>query len=70
MKNKFIKITCVTMGAEFDLLVNVNEIIRLTYDVNRIEFKTPFPGGSTHIGVTQKEFDRLEKFLLGASNGE
>lgn len=64
MKNKFIKITCVSMGVEFDLIVNVNEIIRLTYDVNRLEFKTPFPSGSTHISVTQKEFDRLEKILL------
>lgn len=64
MKDKFIKITYVSMGDEFDLIVNVSEIVRLSYGVNQLEFKTPFPGGSTHVSVTQKEFDRLEKILL------
>lgn len=64
MKNKFIKITCVSMGGEWDLIVNVDEIARLSYGFNKIEFRTPFAGGSNNVSVTQKDFDRLEKFLL------
>ena len=65
MENKFIKITCILAGNELDLIVNVNEIVRLYYGFNQIEFRNPFDDGSNHISVTQKEFDRLEKLLLG-----
>ena len=64
MDNKFIKITCISVGNEWDLVVNVNEIAKLYYGFNKIEFRTPLPDGSNHTSVTQKEFDRLEKLLL------
>ncbi|HFI0406043.1 TPA: hypothetical protein ACGOZ1_001917 [Streptococcus suis] len=64
MKNKFIKITYVLDGNEWDLIVSVNEIARLSYGFNQLEFRTPFPNGSNCVSVTQKEFDRLKKLLL------
>lgn len=64
MKNKFIKITYISGGNEWDLIVSVIEIVRLSYGVNQLEFRTPFPDGSNCVSVTQKEFDRLEKLLL------
>lgn len=64
MKNKFIKITCISTGNEWDLIVNVDEIARLYYGFNQIEFRTPFADGSHNVSVTQKDFDRLEKILL------
>lgn len=64
VKNKIIKITYISDGTEWDLIVNVNEIARLSYGFNELEFRTPFPNGSNHVSVTQKEFDRLEKLLL------
>lgn len=64
MPNYFIKITYVSNGSEFDLIANVNDITRLSYGFNQLEFKTPFPNGEYRVSVTQKEFDRLEKILL------
>ncbi|HFI0398397.1 TPA: hypothetical protein ACGO63_000837 [Streptococcus suis] len=64
MKNKFIKITYISGGNEWDLIANVNEIARLSYGFNQLEFRTPFPNGSNCVTVTQAEFDRLEKILL------
>ncbi|HEM3179503.1 TPA: hypothetical protein U1D13_000742 [Streptococcus suis] len=64
MKNKFIKTTYIVGGNEWDLIVNVNEIARLSYGFNQLEFRTPFPNGSNCVTVTQEEFDRLEKLLL------
>lgn len=64
MNNKFIKITYIVEGHEFDLIANVNEIVRLAYGFNILEFRTPFNDGSNYLSVTQKEFDRLEKILL------
>lgn len=64
MNNKFIKITYIVEGHEFDLIANVNEIVRLSYGFNILEFRTPFNDGSNYLSVTQKEFDRLEKILL------
>ncbi|HEM3698773.1 TPA: hypothetical protein U1C85_001853 [Streptococcus suis] len=64
MKNKFIKITYISGGNERDLIVNVNEIARVSYGFNQLEFRTPFPNGSNCVSVTQEEFDRLEKLLL------
>lgn len=64
MKNKFIKITYISNGSEWDLIVNAAEIVRLSYGFNQLEFRTPFPNGSNCVSVTQKEFDRLEKLLL------
>lgn len=64
MKNQFIKITHISDGCEWDLIVNVNEIAKLLYGFNQIEFKTPFPNGSNYVNVSPKEFNRLEKMLL------
>ncbi|NQP57751.1 hypothetical protein HO913_00180 [Streptococcus suis] len=64
VKNKFIKTTYISDGREWDLIVNVNEIARLSYGFNQLEFKTPFPNGERHVSISQKEFDRLEKLLL------
>ncbi|HFI0106430.1 TPA: hypothetical protein ACGOV5_001263 [Streptococcus suis] len=64
MKNKFIKITYMAGGNEWDLIANVNEIARLSYGFNQLEFRTPFPDGSNCVSVTQEEFERLEKILL------
>ncbi|CYY88692.1 hypothetical protein [Streptococcus suis] len=64
MKNKFIKTTYIVDGNEWDLIVNVNEIARLSYGFNQLEFITPFPNGLNCVTVTQEEFDRLEKILL------
>lgn len=38
MKNKFIKTTYIVDGNEWDLIVNVNEIARLSYGFNQLEF--------------------------------
>ena len=65
MENKFIKVTCITDGHEWDVIVNINDIARLSYDINQLECKTPFPNGSHCAFVSQNEFDRLEKLLLG-----
>lgn len=65
MKNQFIKITYITSdGCEWDLIVNVNEISRLLYGFNQIDFRTPFPSGLNYVNVTPQEFNRLEKILL------
>ncbi|MGJ6088499.1 hypothetical protein [Streptococcus suis] len=64
MKNKFIKTTYIVDGNEWDLIVKVNEIARISYGFNQLEFRTPFPNGSYCVSVTQEEFDRLEKLLL------
>lgn len=65
MENKFIKVTCITNGHEWDVIVNRSDIARLTYGLNLLECKTPFPNGSNCVSVTQDEFNRLEKLLLG-----
>ena len=65
MENKFIKVTCITNGHEWDVIINENDIARLTYGVNIIECKTPFQNGSHCASVTQGEFNKLEKLLLG-----
>ena len=65
MKNQFIKITYITLdGCEWDLIVNVNEIARLLYGCNHIEFRTPFQNGFNYVNVSPQEFNRLEKILL------
>ncbi|CNE57908.1 TPA: hypothetical protein ACGVCM_001397 [Streptococcus agalactiae] len=64
----FIKITCISNGSEFDLIASKNNIARLVYGFNQLEFTTPFPNGEYHVSVTQKEFERLESLLLGGSN--
>ena len=65
MKNKFIKVTGITDGNEWDVIINDSDIARLSYGFNLLECKTPFPNGSHCVSVTQDEFDRLEKLLLG-----
>ena len=65
MKNKFIKVTCITNGHEWDVIINDSDIARLSYGLNLLECKTPFQNGSHCVSVTQDEFDRLEKLLLG-----
>ena len=64
MKNKFIKVTGITNGHEWDVIINDSDIARLSYGF-MLECKTPFPNGSNCVSVTQDEFDRLEKLLLG-----
>lgn len=68
MKGMFTKITYITQGHEFDLIVNVNDIARLSYGFNQIGFKTQFPDGLREVTVTQSEFERLEKLLLNLEN--
>ena len=65
MKNKFIKVTCITDGNEWDVIINKSDIARLSYGFNLLECRTTFPNGSHCASVTQDEFDRLEKILLG-----
>lgn len=65
MPNDFIKITYISNGTEWDLIANVNDIARLSYGFNQLEFKTPFPNGERNVSISQKEFDRLEKILKG-----
>lgn len=64
MPNDFIKITYISNGTEWDLIANVNDIARLSYGFNQLEFKAPFPNGEHRVSITQKEFERLEKILL------
>ncbi len=65
MKNQFIKMTFIEKGHEFDVIVNKNDIARLSYGFNKLECKTPFPNGRRYsISLSQKEFDRVEKILL------
>lgn len=64
MDNIFLKITYISNSSEFDLIANTNDIARLSYGFNQLEFKTPFPNGERHVSLTQKEFDRVEKILL------
>lgn len=64
MENKFIKVTYIADGHEWDVIVNKNDIARLSYGFNLLECKTPFPNGSNCVSVTQDEFNRLEKLLL------
>lgn len=64
MDNNFLKITYISNGSEFDLIANINEIARLSYGFNQLEFKTPFPNGERNVPLSQKEFDRVEKILL------
>lgn len=65
MENQFIKVTCITDGHEWDVIINKNDIARLSYGFNLLECKTPFPNGERHVSISQKEFDRLEKILKG-----
>ena len=67
MENKFIKTTCITNGHEWDVIINESDIARLSYGLNLLECKTPFPNGSHCASVTQDEFARLEKLLLGGN---
>lgn len=64
MENNFIKITFMERGHELDVIVNVNDIARLSYGFNMLECKTPFPNGRNCVSLSQKEFDRVEKILL------
>lgn len=66
----FIKITYISNGAEFDLIANLDDIARLSYGFNQLEFKTPFPNCERNVSVSQKEFDRLEKILLEGQKNE
>lgn len=66
--NSFIKVTYLLNDHEFDLIVNLDNIARLSYGFNQLEFKTPFPNGERNVFVSQNEFDRLEKILLEAEN--
>lgn len=65
---KFIKITYMLQGEEFDLLVNVNDIARLSYGFCAIEFRTPLGNGLRLLSLSEKEFDRVEKILRGKEN--
>ncbi|VDC41823.1 hypothetical protein FMV2238Y02_02620 [Streptococcus canis] len=64
MESDFIKVTYIDQGNEFDLIVNINDIARLSYGFNQLEFKTPFPNGERNVSITQAEFKRLEKLFL------
>lgn len=63
MPSNFIKISYIENGTEFDLIANIDDIARLSYGMNQLEFKTPFPNGERNVTLTQKEFDRLERIL-------
>ena len=68
MENDFIKVSCITDGHEWDVIINKNDIARLSYGFNLLECRTKFPNGSHCASVIQNEFDRLEKLLLGGKD--
>lgn len=66
---KFIKLTYLDSGQEWEVIVNTDEIARLSYGFNFLELKTPFPNGTHSITLSEAEFDRVTK-LLGVENNE
>jgi hypothetical protein len=64
MVKKFIKFKYVSDDKEFELIANVNDIVRLWPRYKVIDFKTPFDDESVSLTLTRSEFNRVKDVLL------
>ncbi|WP_070021784.1 hypothetical protein [Streptococcus agalactiae] len=64
MKHEFIKVTHLSGGTEWTVVLAVNDIARLSYGFNILEVKTPFLDGSNTLQLSQDEFKRVKSILL------
>lgn len=65
MVKKFIKLKYVIENKRFELIVNVDDIARMSPDHKTIDFKTPFnDDGSNSLTLPTSEFNRVKNILL------
>jgi hypothetical protein len=64
MVKKFIKFKYVSDDKEFELIANVDDILRLWQEYKVIDFKTPFDDKSVSLTLTRSEFNRVKDVLL------
>lgn len=64
MVKKFIKFKYVIKNKEFEMITNVDDIVRLSPDNYTINFKTPFDDGSNYLTLKSSEFNRIKNVLL------
>lgn len=64
MGKKFIKFKYVIDDKEFELITNVDDIVRLWPEYKVIHFKTPFEDESISLTLTSSEFNRVKNVLL------
>lgn len=64
MVKKFIKFKYVIDDKEFELIANVDDIVRLWPEDEVIDFKTPFDDESISLTLTSSEFNRVKNVLL------
>ena len=64
MVKKFIKFKYVIKNKEFEMIANVDDIVRLSPDNYTIDFKTPFKDGSNYLTLKSSEFNRIKHVFL------
>ena len=64
MVKKFIKFKYVVKNKEFEMIANIDDIVRLSSEDYTIDFKTPFNGGSNYLTLKSSEFNRIRNVLL------
>lgn len=64
MVRKFIKFKYVIKNKEFEMIANVDDIVRLLPNIYTIDFKTPFDDGSNSLTLKSSEFNRVKNVLL------
>ena len=64
MVKKFIKFKYVIKNKEFEMIANIDDIVRLSPENYTIDFKTPFDDGSNYLTLKSSEFNRIKNVLL------
>ena len=64
MVKKFIKFKYVIKNKEFDMVANIDDIVRLSSEDYTIEFKISFNDGSNYLTLKRSEFNRIKNVLL------
>ena len=64
MVKKFIKFKYVIKDKEFEMIANIDDIVRLSSEDYTIDFKIPFDDGSNYLTLKSGEFNRIKNVLL------
>lgn len=64
MVKKFISFKYVIKNKEFEMIANIDDIVRLSSENYTIEFKPPFNDGSNYLTLKSSEFNRIKNALL------
>lgn len=64
MAKKFINFKYVIKNKEFEMIVNIDDIVRLSSENYTIDFKPPLNDGSNYLTLKSSEFNRIRNVLL------